>query len=142
MAGWGAVLLRWIDGYDVREVAQRDCVFIAELFAIQHLLRGTVAEDLEAKDPIDIRTERLDEVVDVGGEAVDHRGDEDDGGDTDHDAEDGEAGAQLVCSQRLGRHSDCFFSVTQPHGSLLRDFRYNSARRATMGSSLAAFRAG
>ena len=104
-----------IDGEDVGQILHGDRVFIGELLAGEHLLRGPVAEDGEAEDPVDIGAERLDQVVDVGGEAVDDRGDEDDGGDADHDAEDGEAGAQLVGAQRVQRHPDRFFGIAQPH---------------------------
>ena len=139
-AGRGAVLLRGIDGEDVRQIAEGDRVFVGKLAAGEHLLCGAVAEDWKAEDPEDVGAERLDEVVDVVGEAIDDRGDEDDGGDADHDAEDGEAGAQLVRAQRIHRHPHRLFSVTPPHGVLL--IGYNSARKATMGSSLDAFRAG
>jgi hypothetical protein len=44
-------------------------------------------------------------------EAVDDGGDGDDRGDADDDAEDGEAGAQLVCPQRIERQLDGFASL-------------------------------
>ena len=111
-AGGRAVLLRGIDGEDVGQLTQGNGVFVGELLAVEHLLRGTIAEDGEAEDPVDVGAERLDQVVDVVGEAVDDRGDEDDGGDADHDAEDGEAGAQLVRAQRIRRHPHRFFAIT------------------------------
>ena len=50
-----------------------------------------------------------DAVVD----AVDERGNGDDGGHADDDAENGEAGAQLVGAQRVQRHADGFAGVAE-----------------------------
>ncbi len=100
-----------IDGDDIRKGAHGDAVFIGELLAIELLGGGAVAEGLEAEDPEIVGAEGFDELIDIGVEPVDGRGDQDDGGDADGDAEDGEAGAQLVFAQSFEGHVDGFVRV-------------------------------
>jgi hypothetical protein len=98
-----------IDGKDVGKAAHGDAIVPGELFAVQLLGGGALAERLELKAPEVIGAERFYEGIDVGIEAVDGGRDEDDGRDADGDAEDGEAGTQLVLAQGLESHFYGFF---------------------------------
>ena len=73
---------------------------------------GRWPKNLKAEDPKIIRAQRANKVIDVGVQSVDGRRNEDDGGDADRDAENGEPGAQLIlASVSSASFTDSFESL-------------------------------
>ena len=95
--------------------AHGDAIVTGKFFAVELLGGGALAEGLELEAPEVVGAERFYECIDIGIETVDGGGDEDDGGYADGDAEDGEAGAQLVLAQGFQRHFYGFFGVAESH---------------------------
>jgi hypothetical protein len=75
---------------------------------IRELGAAPDADDAQFGEDDRVRTERLHAVAQRLVEAADERRHADDGGDADHHAEDGEAGAQLVPAQGVERHAHDF----------------------------------
>jgi hypothetical protein len=99
----------------VGQLAQRHGVLVSELPAIQHLLGRAVAEHLEAKDPVHIRAERTHDCIHVAGQPINDGRDQDERSDADHDAEDGEAGAQLVFAECVEGEVHRLFCIMYTH---------------------------
>ena len=98
------------------KLAHGHSVLVGQLLAIELLSAGALAEGFKAEDPNIVGAQRADELIDIGVETIDGRGDEDHRGDADGDAENGEGGAQFIFAQGVQRHSDGFFRVTDAHG--------------------------
>jgi hypothetical protein len=103
--------------HHMRQRTQRRHIVERELLARQLLGGGLHADHRHMKDPDHIGAERIHKIGHAVVEAIDHRGDGNDGGHADHDAEHRQARAQLVGAQRVERHLDEFAGLTLGHCS-------------------------
>ena len=106
-----------VDRHHVGKRAQRVNIVHGQLLARELLGGWADTDDRHVEDPEDIRSQRIGEVGDPVVESVDDRGNDNHRGDADDDAEDGEAGAQLVVAQRIERHLDGFAGLSLSHGA-------------------------
>src|SRR5579883_1045333 len=119
--------------HHMRELTDRRHIIKGQLFARQHLCRGAHSNHGHVEDPQDIGPQGVHPLLHVVVQAVDDRRNRDHRRHANHNAEDRQPGAQFIGTQRLNRHAHCFTRIRYPHSSDL---------NATMGSSIAALRAG
>ena len=107
------------DGGYVRERGDGHGVVIGKLLASQHLGRRPVGKHRKAKDEQYVRAQRLHQIGHAVVQPGDHRGDDDYGHHADDNAKDRQRAAQLVGTQRVQRHLDCFACAVERHGFLV-----------------------
>ena len=116
-----------------------------QFFAGPHLFRHPAESKwFQMKHKNDVRSNAGDQLANVFVEPAPDRRDTDDDGDSNHNAQYGQCGAQLVIADRLRRHAKDFAEFTFAHHKfrLSAGSFYISNRSATIGSSSAALRAG
>ncbi len=124
-------------GDDMGLLGQCHYVVHGQLLAGQHFRSWAHIDHGEAKYPVHIGSEGSDEIFNVLIQPVDKGRERDHRRHADYDSQDREARAHLIAAQRFHRHSNGF---KRPTGA--QKFPHSSDLRATMGSSMAALRAG
>ena len=113
------VLPGCVGGNYVGLIAQGKRVVESELPAGEHLRGGVYADHGHVENPEDVGPGRGDPVINALVEAVDDRGDGDYSGDADDDAEDRQAGAQLVLPERVERQLNRCAALAVGHNDSL-----------------------
>ena len=111
------VLKSAVGRHHVRQRAQRQHVVEVQLLAVDLLGRGAHADHRHVKDPDDVRAQRTHPIGDAVVQPVDDRGDGDDRGHADYDAQDRQPRAQLVGPEGIEGHFDGFAGLSLRHES-------------------------
>src|SRR5215472_15908762 len=147
------------DRLHVGEIPYGQSIVVSKLLAHAHFIgQAAKGKEVQVKYENHIRPDAGDQIANVIVEATPDRGDPDDHRHADHNAENSQAGTQLVAANRVGGHLDDFAEFGFAHHTvsvtltvISRDLElsigelcslYISNLRATIGSSRAALRAG